>query len=178
MSRARLWAPRWARTPRGHRIKPMPTEPTLADIARQFAHLNVEKVRGFVPPDQLAYIIELMDGEEGAFFAEKITEIAQIIETMPTTYQTDGQGMKAVAHLHYFGGPCDWYITEKDRGDPADSPEDFQCQAFGRVNLGVGDGPESGYISLPEIFTVKKISVELDLHWNPRPLETIRKCRV
>lgn len=51
-------------------------------------------------------------------------EIAQIIETMPSSYETDGQGMAAIAHLHYFGGPGDWYITEKDRGEPGESPED------------------------------------------------------
>jgi hypothetical protein len=36
---------------------------------------------------------------------------------MPQTGETDGQGDKAVAHLHYFMGQFDFWITERDIGD-------------------------------------------------------------
>lgn len=100
-------------------------------------------------------------------------EIAQIIETMPSSYETDGQGMAAIAHP-LFRRPRR-LVYHRERSRRTGRVARGLSQAFGRVNLGYG--PESGYISLPEIFAVKKISVELDLHWKPRPLEEIAKCR-
>ncbi len=82
---------------------------------------------------------------------------------MPSTYETDGQGENAFAILHYFGGACDFYITEKDI-------EDGQNQAFG---LGYICFPELGYISLPELF--KSPYIELDLHFTPQPVGKLRK---
>jgi len=87
---------------------------------------------------------------------------------MPETYGQDGKGSAAVVFLHYFTGGCDFYLTEKDRGDPDDAPEDFQSQAFGLANL--GQGGELGYISLPEILSC---GAELDFHWEPKTLEEI-----
>ncbi|MHB1669897.1 hypothetical protein, partial [Thiomonas sp.] len=65
-----------------------------------------------------AQIDALADGcrnsEEQQFFRAKVVELAGIIATMPKSYETDGQGLDAVAHLHYFTPSWDWYITEKD----------------------------------------------------------------
>lgn len=119
----------------------------------------------FLPPFQREIIIECCHGEEGAWFISKIHELKQVVETMPVTYETDGQGMKAVAHLHYFAPGCDWYITEKDVGAPG-SPG--QHQAFGWADLGCGG--ELGYISIEEI---RIAGAELDLHFTPQPLEEL-----
>ena len=90
----------------------------------------------------------MVDGcrnEEKDFFFEKLTEMAGIVETMPKTYETDGQGMETVVHLHYFGRAGDWYIVEKDSNetdDPTDTtPDNSQC--FGLVSL-AGNYPEIG----------------------------------
>ena len=104
-----------------------------------------------------------LQGEEGNYFSHIIDEQTQVIENMPKSYETDGQGDAAVAYLHYFLGGCDWYITEKDM------EEGEQLQAFGLANLGYG--AELGYISISEI---TKAGAELDLHWTPQSLKLCR----
>jgi hypothetical protein len=92
---------------------------------------------------------------------------------MPKSYETDGQGDKAIAHLHYFAGGSDFYITEKDKGDGRDEVPGQQHQAFGLSDV-FGDGGELGYVSIAELIQHK---VELDLYWTPRTLAEIRKER-
>ena len=121
-------------------------------------------LRPFIGAQQLSFIGDLCRGEEGAFFKQKLVDLAGVISRMPHTYQTDGQD--AVIHLHYFKGGCDWWITEKDKGDPDDTPEQAQSQAFGLADLGLGER-ELGYISLPEILSC---GAELDLYWEPKTL--------
>lgn len=125
----------------------------------------IEPLREFLPPFQREIILECCEGEEGEWFISKITELNNTVATMPATYQTDGQGMQAIAHLHYFAPGCDWYITEKDMGS---EEEPGQHQAFGLADLGCGG--ELGYISISEITSV---GAELDLHWTPKTLEEI-----
>ena len=95
-----------------------------------------------------------------------LSEIAAAIRHMPKTYEQDGMGEKAMAHLHYFIGGCDWYITERDVGCDGD---EAQHQAFGMASMGYE--PEMGYISIAELI---ENGVELDLYFTPR---TIAECR-
>ena len=98
--------------------------------------------------------------EEWRFFADKMIELKERIDTMAKTYeQEDGKGMNATAYLHYFGGSYDAYITEKDMEGGVD-------QAFGWASF--GQGGELGYISIAEI--VKNPTIELDLHFDPKTL--------
>ena len=139
---------------------------------------------GFLPEYQRAVVMQALRGEEHEWFEQKMVELAKIVKEMPSTKQTDGQGDKAVAWLHYFaGGQANWYITEKDKGceddyDPTSvmyPTRGQQNQAFGLADLfGAGDSDcaEMGYISLPEIMSVKG---ELDFHWKPRPLSEVKK---
>lgn len=122
----------------------------------------------FMPKDQLQVMIESAFEEEGDFFAKALSAMAARIRGMPETYAQDGLGEKAVAHLHYFIGGCDWYITEKDAGDGSGDPG--QYQAFGLACLNGGE-PEMGYISIAEII---ECGGELDLHFEPT---TIAECR-
>jgi len=69
-----------------------------------------------------------------------------------------------IAHLHYFTGSGDWYITERDTSTE-------QHQAFGLADLGYGG--ELGYISIAELIAN---NVELDLHFTPQPLAQLRKA--
>ena len=103
-------------------------------------------------------------GEEGAFFVGKLIEYGERIATMPKTYETDGQGDQAIAHLHYFTGGCDWYITEKDC-------EDVQHQAFGLACI---HEDKLGYISLVELLRCR---AELDLYFTPTTLAAVREKR-
>ena len=130
-------------------------------------------LRGFLGPNQAYVIAELMTGEEGGWFHNRLAELAEIIRTMPKTYKQSEGGEQAIAYLHYFaGGSANWYITEKHAGSATDTEVERgqQLQAFGLADL-FGDGGEVGYISIAEILAN---GGELDLHWTPKTLAEIR----
>ncbi len=127
---------------------PLPLNNALAHLA------------GFISTPQLDALTECLAGEESDFFQQKIAELSSLITSMPTTYQTDGQGQDAIVYLHYFIGEFDWYITEKDM-----LPE--QLQAFGLVKMWE---TEFGYININEL---REGNVELDLYWETKPLKDI-----
>lgn len=101
------------------------------------------------------------DGEERAYFKQKVMDMARLIKTMPKTYDQDGSSMEAVAYLHYFTSGFDWYITEKDMAG------DGTSQAFG---LAIVFERELGYISLREIVAN---GAELDLHFTQTTLSAL-----
>jgi hypothetical protein len=114
-------------------------------------------ISDFICLEQRKVIRELVYGEEGQFFADKLVELQGIIENMPKTYETEGlPAEKKLAQLHYFKGGWDWYIIEKDI-------ENDQLQAFGVVK---GDETECRYISIQELM---ENGVEIDLHFTPTP---------
>ena len=119
----------------------------------------------FIGTAQTWALVNGCKGEEKEFFKAKILEMAETIATMPKSYDTDGQGNNAVAHLHYFTGSWDWYITEKD----VNTDGKGQIQAFGMVD---GYECEMGYINLKE---VTRAGAELDLHWTPCTLRQIKE---
>ena len=124
---------------------------------------GVGKLTQFMSPVQISALQGIVrDGEEKAFAYEVVASISKTISTMPKTYETDGQGDKAIAHLHYFSGDSDFYITERDM-------EDDQHQAFGLVSN--QHGFEVGYINIVEL---KNNGVELDFHFEPAPLSDIK----
>lgn len=111
-----------------------------------------------------ALAVLCMRSEEAAHFLEKIAALTSLVESMPRVYEQDGKGDDALAYLHYFHGGADWYITERDTTAE-------QLQAFGLVDLGMGDGPELGYVSLDDLTAQ---GVELDLFFTPTTLADIR----
>jgi len=120
----------------------------------------------FIGRSQMSCLADACRGEEKQFFFDRLCELAALVQAMPKTYDQDGLGDKAVAHLHYFTGSCDWWITEKDK-ETADEPG--QHQAFGLASF--GDEPELGYISIVELLAN---GAELDLYWTPKTLGEIR----
>lgn len=134
--------------------------------------LQMANLAQFIPPVQLETTLELTKGEEGQFFKDTLANIEKIVDSMPKTYETDGQGYDAIAHLHYFLGSADIFLTEKDM-------EDQQLQAFGWICLdGDPNGGELGYVNLEEIFSVAIQGVhrfELDYHFEPKPLKEALK---
>jgi len=129
---------------------------TKKDAIKQFPFLS-----SFIGRAQASVIAEGMRGEEGQYFIDKVMEISDLIKNMPKTYEQEGKGNEAVAYLHYFFGPVDAYITEKDMHDE-------QHQAFGLVDIGYG--PELGYISIVELL---ENGCELDMHFTPKPLNQL-----
>ena len=130
---------------------------TIADV-----NAVMPLLKQFIGKSQLSAIGMGIRGEEGQFFKDKLIEVANVIQTMPKTWETDGQGDKATAYLHYFKGSGDWHVIEKDM-------EDEQLQAFGLANL--GQGGELGYISIQELIDA---GVELDLYWTPKTIGAIK----
>jgi len=124
----------------------------------------------FIGHSQLKCLFSFLRGEEKDYFRDLIRGMIATIDNMPKTYETNGQGDQAVAHLHYFGGGAmNFWITEKDMGD-GDGNE--QLQAFGLADHGYG--AELGYISIAELI---ENGIELDLNWHPKTIEEIKKGR-
>ncbi len=129
----------------------------------------------FIGKNQLSVISRMArQGEEREYFKAMILNLKEIIEAMPKTYETDGQGDEAIATLHYFNSGSDWYITEKDAGSPDDSIEmaGAQGQAFGFTCLnGDVENAELGYISIQELI---ENGVEIDLYYKPEKIGDIK----
>lgn len=122
------------------------------------------KLKLFIGKQQIAAMNHAVEGEEGDWFLDKMTEIHELTDAMPQVYAQDGMGDAAIVYLHYFKGGMDFWITERDT-----TPE--QLQAFGYADLGDPQNAELGYISIAELI---ENGVELDLHWTPR---TLAECR-
>ena len=122
----------------------------------------------FIGKPQLNFMMELhMDAEEGDnTILDHLAAVTETISTMPKTYETDGQGDKALVFLHYFNSSSDWWITERDC-------EEDQLQAFGFVCLnGDREMAELGYIDIEEL---GRAGVELDLYWQVKPLSDVKR---
>lgn len=115
---------------------------------------------------------ELIKGEEGAHFLERLQVLKRRIEQMPVTYGTSEQD-DPIGHLKYFGGPVTAYILEKDVGDNLDgpwTPDTVQIQALGRICV-LPNYPEVGYVCIQELI---EAGVELDLDFEPEELSKIK----
>ena len=123
---------------------------------------KLDYLKKFISKQQINSLEYLLKSEEKQYFKDKIDEIYTIVDTMPKTYDTDGEGDSAIVYLHYFINNSDFYITEKDI-------EDEQLQAFGLVSLS-GDEPELGYVPISELIDM---NVELDLYWSHKTLKKV-----
>ena len=105
-------------------------------------------------------------GEASRYFQVLLNKLRSRIVSMPKTYQTDGQGDKAIAQLHYCIGRSHWYVTERDMILPE------QIQAYGYVCLN-GDiiNAEKGYIDVDELI---RHGAEFDVYFKPAPLSEVK----
>lgn len=128
---------------------------------------NIKTLIPFISSAQLKVMVDATKGEEGEYFCEKFQEYADRVASMAKTYETDGQGNKAIVALHYFLRDSDWYIIERD-------VELEQLQAFGFAILnGDTQYAELGYIPICEI---TRYGAELDIHWTPKPLGVVKSA--
>ena len=125
--------------------------------------LNELQKRQLMPRGEIGALLESLKGEEGLAIAETIKKVWQTFETMPKTYETEAKS-DPIAHLHFFIGSWDWWITEKDA-----EPE--QAQAFGFVKSELCPDGEWGYINLEEI---TQAGAELDLYFTPAPVSKFK----
>jgi hypothetical protein len=83
--------------------------------------------------------IARMDQRRGHRFQPPAKDLKKI----PALYATENTPLhQKYVYLHYFVGPCDWWITELDSNS---------WEAFGYVNLGNPEYAEWGYIDLTEL---------------------------
>ena len=120
-------------------------------------------LRCFVGRSQLGALMEMVHGEEAAYYRDLIRTMVNRVATMPLYLTQDGKGMAAVAHLHYFRGTMHCYLTERD--DCALTAP--QRQAFGWWNVGGGD---FGMVDVPDLLAH---GFELDLHFKPTTLHAL-----
>lgn len=130
----------------------------------------VVKLFDWMPKRQCFAFQEFLQGEEGQFYADKLTEFEQLLATMPVTYEQDGKGEDAIAYLHYFThGGSDFYVTEKDKTGNG------RKQAFGWACLNDDEeNADYGYIAIDELL---RLGVELDLYFTPAPMREVRGAR-
>ena len=134
----------------------------VGEIALSQAIVAMEQLKPFITYGQMRTLWDLCrQGEEKGHFRQLVQDWAARIAAMPRTYETDGQGLKAVAVLHYFTPAFDFYITEKDREGSGTR------QAFG---LAIAPERELGYISIRQLV---EAGAELDLYWTPKTLAEI-----
>lgn len=129
----------------------------------------IPTLQSFLSKAQLAAMIEFATtGEEREYFLQTLVDLNALIQRMPVTYQQENQGSDAIVYLHYFLGPLDWYVTEKDIDGGV-------LQAFG-YTLMHGDTSEGalGYICIEEI---TRMGAEIDLHWTPKRLGDVQNPR-
>lgn len=165
----------------------MPNEPEVLAL--------VETVKPFFPEIQLQVVLEhISDSKHPDWlstrahyigvlqsFKETFARIPKLYETEPEAPKEDeaddkdavSKSGEAIAYLHYFIGRCDWWITEKESESEL---------VYGVTDLGYG--PEFGYISLVELLEVRvkspsgfMLGVELDFHWEPKPLKDIPELK-
>ena len=136
--------------------------PQRGEILLSQATTGLEVLKPFITWGQMQVLWSLCrQGEEKAYFRQRVMDLAATIKAMPKTYETDGQGLKAVAFLHYYTPAFDFYITEKDREGSGTR------QAFG---LACAHEREIGYINIRQLV---EAGAELDLHWTPKTLADI-----
>lgn len=127
-------------------------------------------LRQFIPKGEYEMV------RNSAEHKEILENLYKMISEMPVNYEQDGLGDHKVVFLHYFIGGSDWYITEKDKGDPENN--DFsQLQAYGFAILnGDSEMAESGYIPIDTEEGLTAIEgMQLDLFFTPTTLMQIKK---
>jgi len=140
---------------------------------------NLKTMKHFISAEQVQTLKDIFKGEESKYALDIVKTLAGIIESVPKSYETEKTDTPdKILYLHYFYGSSNWYIIEKDRGNPEDDAEagltvGGQYQAFGYVILG-GDtiNAEWGYIDIEELITN---NVQLDFHWEPIKFSELKK---
>jgi len=121
---------------------------------------NIKTVLEFMPASQAQCFIEGLMGAEHQYYEDVANKLAQVINSAPSIYETDGQREEVKPVLHYFYGNVDIYITEIDRSE--------NNQHFGYTSLGLGY-LEAGYISISPIFQQLPL-LNLDFNFNPKTI--------
>ena len=141
------------------------------NVNKHQANDALNRLRPFMASRQSEAVAELMRGEEGEFFMDKMVELAQLVDSMPVTYSQQNES-DPIAYLHYFFGGSDWYIVEKDMEGEVDQAWGFACLNGDMMNA------EYGYISIAELVDLKLqfgLTVDLDFHFQPTRMSLVKQ---
>lgn len=139
------------------------------NVNKHQANDALSRLRPFMASRQSEAVAELMRGEEGGFFMDKMVELSQLVDTMPVTYSQQNES-DPIAYLHYFIGGSDWYIVEKDMDGEVEQAWGFACLNGDMMNA------EYGYISIAELVALKLqmgLTVDLDFHFKPTRMSLV-----
>jgi hypothetical protein len=141
-----------------------PTEFVPTPLAIRAAQ-SIAVLAPFISNMQSVAIADGFRGREKNYFMQKVVDLADLIDGMPTTLEQDGNGDQTMVFLHYYYGAGSWFITEKDINGGVD-------RAFGYSFL-QGDERHTGfgYISIRELTCC---DVQLDFDFMPRTLAEIK----
>lgn len=73
---------------------------------------DLEICKKIIPPSQYAFTLELTQGEEGAFFKNKLKEIAETYRNITTDNELVNPDGTHNVGFHYFVGGTDFYISQ------------------------------------------------------------------
>lgn len=143
----------------------------MIDLIKNNKNIDLNLLRKFVPDAQLEVMIDLVDGEEGKFYLEKLEDLTKTIKNLPTEDDICEDSAKDIkAPLHYFVGGCDWYIATREKDEDVD-PEykgDYNVDpdynygfCFARLNNWY-DCAELGTVYFKELMDTGMM--QLDLH--------------
>lgn len=125
---------------------------------------NICTVLQYMPKSQAQYFLDGLISTEHAYYEDVANKLANVIESAPNIYETDGLGEEVKPVLHYFYGNVDIYITEIDKSG--------SNRHFGYTSLGLG------YFEFGEIclFPISQQLPLLNLDFNFKP-KTIAEYR-
>ena len=140
---------------------------------------NLRKIQHFISGNQVKVLQDIFKGEESKFVFDIARILSGIIQNMPASYETESiDTPDKIVYLHYFHGGSDWYIIEKDKGNPEDDAEaglivGGQYQAFGYVILnGDTQNSEWGNVNIQELI---ENDVEIDFHFEPIKFSELKR---
>lgn len=143
------------------------TYPTKKKETLQDAFLNARLTRSLMPKRQQMAVLENDESEEVQYFIDKVKEFEKIFEKIESERQNNASIQESTVYAHYFYGESHWFVTEY---------HDKEDEFFGYVVLnGDTQMSEAGYISVPEILSIK--GIELDFHFTPKNLGKELKTR-
>jgi hypothetical protein len=115
---------------------------------------SLEALALFMPPTQRAAVRHGLRTVMRDEVSVLLTHWCAVIEHMPITLDTEGEGDAATVHLHYFLRESHWFILELD------DYGNGRAQALGMAYDGQQATME--YINIDELIT---LGAELDMFW-------------
>jgi hypothetical protein len=135
-----------------------------------------DKLRKFMPPNQIKAVNEILSEENGENYAESVLKpLEEQVAAIPKRRQGKSN---PIVHAHFFLGGTDWYITEWNGKDDLFGyvilNGDVQMSELASISLSElhGVGANMNVVMGTNLFQTK-VSPELDFFWELKPLDQV-----